>query len=140
MGYSSLIEGELIFARPLKRSEVKALEPFLIDESGHVFELIEDEITVTDEDEGTTLIRHSVTGLQPIEAYNGQLRAIGYDWHKVLRKIIDALPPGVGASGEFHAAVQGRFSDYGEEKLAVSGRDIRRYVGVMTFPEDGEIL
>jgi hypothetical protein len=138
MGYSSYIEGDVTFSRPLRLSEVKALEVVMPDESGMVFQLLENITEEVDEEEGTTIIRRTYVGLEPIEDYNGSLRALGYDWHKRLRQIIDALPDGVGAAGEFHAAGEGRMADYKEEKLIVSGREIQRFIGKMVFPETGE--
>ena len=91
MGYRSAIEGEITFSRPLNRREAAPLAEIMKD-PWNVYELVT-EMEERDTDEGTLTI-HSTEG---VRSMGDGFKA--YEWESILRRLIDALPDGVTASG-----------------------------------------
>jgi len=135
MAYSSYVEGEVQFSRPLTRREVQPLMQFVQDTRGHVFELAEQSDTEEDPETGDVITRTRYVGIQPIDE-GGDLCGMGYGWENVLAKMVTALPVGVTAEGEFTATGD----DGQQERLTVlpcPGR-VWKTKPIITWPDPTE--
>jgi len=114
MAYSSDVDGWVAFSRPITRREAQPIMRFVQDARGHVFELAEQSDTEEDPETGDVITRTRYVGIRPISG-GSDLCGMGYEWEKVLAKMVAALPAGVTAEGEFIATGE----DSRQERLTV---------------------
>jgi hypothetical protein len=125
MGYYSSLDGEIMFSRSINRGEAEALKPVL-DDVWNVYELMEDR-EERETDGGTlTLVRTTGIGLK----YEDQVKA--YEWERVLRELVNALPADVTCSGYFQRLGE---EQPDMERLYVLGRDVVSVKPEIVWPE-----
>lgn len=137
MGYRSTVTGEMIFSRPLKRSEAERPElAKALDDDWSIWKFAEEQIEKVDAD-GDLLLGVRFTGLEL--RYDDEVKTIGYGWHETLAKIILQLPDDVKISGMFESVGEGHGDgEYDAERLYVVGRVVHVVRPEVRWPDAPE--